>query len=351
MCAASGLPSTMRAAVYLGERRLEVQERAVPGLGPREALLRVSHCGVCGTDLHFVMEGWGRPDSIGGHEYSGRIAALGAEVTGAWSIGDAVVAGPLPACGRCEACRARRPGLCELRDEAGLADFQGAFAEYVRVAADSLLRVPPGLALREAALAEPLAVALHGISLSGVRPGQRALVTGAGPIGALTLAALRARGVADVIVSEPRPVRRTLAEKLGAARSIDPEELRVPSLPFGTADEPFDAVFECSGAPAAFETGLAQLRRAGTLVVVGTGMKRPRLDANRVLLNELVVTGAYCYDENGVADALALLASHRLPTDLLIEARDVPLDGIQQAMQELVEGRLAAKVLVAPHAA
>ncbi|MDJ0850484.1 MAG: alcohol dehydrogenase catalytic domain-containing protein [Myxococcota bacterium] len=346
-CVPLSQPSRMRAAVYLERERLAVEERPVPELGPTEVLLEVSYCGVCGTDLHLVMEGWGRPGSIGGHEYSGRIVALGSEV-GGWEIGETVVGGPEPGCGACAQCRARRPGLCDRRDSPGAGEFQGAFAEYMRVDASQLLRLPEGLDLREAALAEPVAVALHGITLSGVTAGQRTLVAGAGPIGALTVAALHARGVADVTVSEPRPLRRALAEKLGARRAVEPQTLDVPRMPFALVEEPFDVAFECSGSPDAFRAALAGLRRAGRLVIVGTGMERPRLDTNRVLLNELVVTGAYNYDENGFDAALELLASGRLPTELLIEREDVPLEGLQDAMRGLVEGRVGAKVLVAP---
>lgn len=345
---APALPDAMRAAVYLEKGRMEVQERPLPMPGPRDVLIRVSHCGVCGTDLHLVLEGWGRPDSVGGHEYSGRIVARGADVSG-WKVGDAVVAGPTPGCGACEACRAERPAICAERSPAGLGDLQGAFAGYVRVSQDQLFRVPPALSLREAALAEPLAVALHGIHLSGVRPGQRALVSGVGPIGALTVAALRAGGVDAVDVCEPRPVRRELAAALGAERVREPDALAVPPMPFTVVDDAYDVVFECSGKAAAFEAGLAQLKRGGRLAIVGTGMERPRLDPNRVLLNELSITGCYEYDAHGFDDALALLATGALPTHLLIESADVPLDGLLPAMRDLVAGRLAGKVLVQPH--
>ena len=111
-------PSRMRAAVYLEREKLAVEDRPLPELGQTEALLEVSHCGVCGTDLHIVMEGWGRPGSISGHEYSGRIVALGSRVYG-WEVGQAVVGGPEPGCGACPQCRAHRPGLCDRRDSPG----------------------------------------------------------------------------------------------------------------------------------------------------------------------------------------------------------------------------------------
>jgi (R,R)-butanediol dehydrogenase/meso-butanediol dehydrogenase/diacetyl reductase len=341
------LPPHMRAAVYLEREKLAVEERPLPELGPTEVLLQVSHCGVCGTDLHLVMEGWGSPGSIGGHEYSGRIVALGSAVTG-WELGQPVVGGPDPGCGSCRPCRSERPGLCESRGSPGVGGFQGAFAEFVKVDASQLLGLPEGLGMRDAALAEPLAVALHGITLSGVSPGDRVLVAGAGPIGALTVAALRARGVEDVTVSEPREVRRRLAGKLGAARVVEPDVLEIPAMPFARVADPYDAAFECSGSPRAFRAALAQLDRTGRLVILGTGMEKPRLDANRVLLNELVVTGAYNYDANGFEAALGLLASGRLPTGLLIEGEDVTLDGLLDAMRGLVAGRIAGKVLVDP---
>jgi 2-desacetyl-2-hydroxyethyl bacteriochlorophyllide A dehydrogenase len=342
----SAVPARMRAAVYQGKRSLAVEERPVPEPGPHDVLLEVSHCGICGTDLHMVLEGMGRPGTIGGHEFSGRIAALGSEVEG-WQLGEAVTGGPRPGCGRCEACRAGRSTLCAERSEVGGGDFQGAFAEYAAVHDSQLLRVPEGLSLRAAALMEPLAVALHGLTLGGVEAGQSVLVTGAGPIGLLTVAALRARGIDDVRVSEPAPARRERAGKLGA-RTLEPEQLELPPLPFTLVEDPADVVLECSGRPAAMEAGLAQLRRAGTMVFVGTGMRRPRLDHNRILLNELVVTGAFCYDDDGCRTALDLLASGQLDLETLIESSDVGLDGLLGALEELEAGRLAAKVMVVP---
>lgn len=341
------IPERMRAVVYHRRRDLRVEERPVPDLGPGDALLRVSHCGVCGTDLHFVMDGWGRPGSIGGHEFSGRIAALGAEVEG-FAIGDAVVGGPEPGCGVCAPCRARKPSLCTGRGAPGMSEFQGAFAEFVRVPAAQLLRVPHGLPMRDAALAEPLAVALHGITLSGLEAGGRALVTGVGPIGLLTLAALRARGVEDVVVSEPSAVRRELALAIGARRAVEPDALEAPRMPFTLVAEPFDAAFECSGRASAVEAALAQLGKAGTLVLSGTGAERPPLDVHRVILNELSIAGAYCYDEGGMDEALALLASGALPNERLLHPVDVALDEMLPALEELAAGRIGGKLLVVP---
>lgn len=340
----------MQAAVLHGRMDLKVEERPVPAVGPHDVLLEVSHCGVCGTDLHYVLEGWGGArESIEGHEYSGRVIAVGSEVT-QWQPGDEVVGGPSPRCGTCEYCLAQRPSLCTGRGQFGDGDhgqYHGAFCEYVLVRENSIVAIPPGVSLRAAALTEPLAVALHGLTQGGVRAGQRVLISGAGPIGTLSVAAARARGVTDIVVSEPHPKRRELAERLGAT-TVTPDMLTVPDYPGAMVDEPFDVVLECSGKAAAMEVGLAQLKRAGTMVLVGAGIEYPRLSSSRILLNELVVTGAFVYDHDGYERALELLARPDFPTDLLIERDDVPLPGIFDAIQKLGAGDLAAKVMIVP---
>jgi threonine dehydrogenase-like Zn-dependent dehydrogenase len=339
----------MAAAVIRGPGRLEVEDVPVPRVGDDDVLVAVDLCGVCGTDLHMVVEGWGERGSWQGHEWIGRVAAVGGAVT-RWAEGDLVVGGPPVRCGNCAPCRAGRPSLCAARDTPGIGPEQGAFATYKLTPADELLPLPAGLEPRAAALAEPLAVALHGITRSGIRPGQRALVLGAGPIGALTIAALRALGVDDVACAEPRERRQVLARAVGATAVRHPGDLVVPTIaePGLEVHGAVDVVLECSGKAVAMEAGLAQLVRGGTLVLVGAGIEPPRFDPNRILLNELVVTGAFTYDDGGFEQALALLASGRIPVDVLIEPAVVPLDGLLDAMTGLAEGRLAGKVLVRP---
>jgi (R,R)-butanediol dehydrogenase/meso-butanediol dehydrogenase/diacetyl reductase len=175
-------------------------------------------------------------------------------------------------------------------------------------------------------------------------------VMGAGPIGALTIAALRAMGVDDVTAVEPAPSRQALASAVGATTVREPGDLVVPSIaePGLVVDGAVDVVLECSGKAKAMEAGLAQLVRGGTLVLVGAGIEPPRFDPNRILLNELVITGAFTYDLGGFDEALTLLASGSMPVDHLLEPEVVPLDGLLDAMRGLADGRLAGKVLVSP---
>jgi len=344
----TSLPEAMPAAVYRDKGCLDVTEVPTPEVGPGQVLLEVSHCGVCGSDLHMVLEGWGQADTIEGHEYTGTVAAVGEGVT-RWSVGDRVVAGPSQRCGECEPCRMGRPSLCLRRGDVGADHHQGAFARYSLVGEAEVLALPEGLTLRQAAITEPLAVALHGITQAKVEPHHRVIVFGAGPIGALTIAALAAQGVTDLTVVEPAPARQALALDVGASRVLTPDELEAPGWhPGHLIAEPHDRAIECSGRRAAMEAALGQLGRVGRLVLVGAGIEAPRFDANRVMLNEIEITGAFCYDAGGFEDALDLLASGRMPLDRLIEPADVPLSGLLAAMERLAAGELAGKVLVTP---
>ena len=347
---AGTLPDVMAAAVYQSPGVVTVEDRPVPRPGPDQVVVRVHSCGICGSDIHQLRDGWGfTPGRVAGHEWSGSIAAVGDSVTG-WSVGEFVVGGPSPRCGSCRRCREGKPSQCENRTAMAGDHSDGAFAEYIVARAAGVLRLPDGLSARHAALAEPLSVALHGITRSGASPGDTVMVFGAGPIGALSVAALRARGIEEVTVVEPHPERRRLAERLGATSVVDPSQLEVfPSWePDRIAERAAHIVLECSGHRAAIEAAFCQLRRGGTLVMVGAGIDHPTFDINRMVLNELTVTGSFVYDLDGFARALQMLASDGFPCDLLIEPGDVALDGIESALESLASGRIAGKVMVVP---
>ena len=347
--AMSELPQTMPAAVLRRPGQVVVEQRPVPLPRPGEVLVEVDHCGICGSDVHMLLDGWGEQGLVAGHEFTGTIAALGDGVTG-WELGETVVGGTSPRCGDCRRCLEGKPSQCENRQGPIVDGHDGAFARYVLVRAASCSACRPD-SPRQAALAEPLAVALHGITRSGAAPGDTVMVIGAGPIGALSIAALVARGIGPVIAVEPGARRKQLARDLGADEVLDPTDLETfpPWEPERITDRATDVVLECSGKKAAMEAGFHQLGRGGTLVLVGAGIEHPAFDPNRFVLNELHVVGSFVYDLDGFERALELLGSDRFPTDLLIEAEDVPLDRLSEALSGLAEGRLAGKVMVVPH--
>jgi len=337
----------MPAAVYVGDGEIEVHRLAVPSLGPDDALVEISHCGICGTDLHLVLERYARPGSVLGHEWAGMIAAVGDNVRD-WEVGARVVLDPTPGCGNCRACARGRSSVCLRREPPDLLDFsRGAFCRYKAVPAARLVRVPEGLPTRAAALTEPTAIALHTVNLAQVAPGDRVLVTGGGPVGLLTTTVLRTRGVQEIVVSEPSPARRERALAVGATRAVAPDEL--PGAPMGRpVEHPFTVAFECSGNAAAAESALDQLDYAGTFVFVGTGHAPPRVNQNRVIVMEQTLIGAYNYDAAGFRPALDLLASGALPLELLIEPRDIRLDEVLPTLHRLAAGELPGKVMVVP---
>ena len=226
----------------------------------------------------------------------------------------------------------------------------GAFADYILVDERALLALPEGLSPRAAALAEPLAVALHGITRGAIVEGDSVMVIGNGPIGALSVAALVARGIGPITVVEPAETRQELARRLGADTVLHPSDLPIFPMwePDRIADDAVHVVLECSGRKEAMEAGFCQLRRGGRMVMVGAGIEPPTFDSNRMLLNELSVCGSFVYDADGFEQALDLIASDGFPIDALIAPDDVDLHGLQDALVDLAAGRIAAKAMVVP---
>ncbi len=335
----------MPAAVYVGDGRIAVEQVPCPEPGPGEVLVEISECGICGSDLHMVLERYAQPGAILGHEWSGTVAT--APLGSGWSPGARVVGNPAPGCGVCRPCRRGRPSVCLNRATADFAGYRGAFCQYKTVAADHLIRIPSSLPTRVAALAEPTAITLHALRLSDVGPDDRVLVTGAGPVGLLLVAVLRAQGISDITVSEPSAVRRQQALDVGATRVVTPDTLERPPVTQPVA-EPYAVVFECSGQASAAEAGFGQLDYAGTLVIVGTGFEPPRLNQNRMIIFELEVIGAYNYNDEGFQPAVDLLATGTLPLDALIEPDNIPLDAVMVSMERLARGEIPSKVMVQP---
>lgn len=334
------------AAVYRRRGEVELTSRPLRSPGEGEAVIEVAYCGVCGSDLHLIVEGWGRPGDVLGHEWSGVVVETGPGVD-ELEVGRRVLAGDTPRCGRCPACQAGRPSQCSASAPV-TGTFDGAFATHVLSPVDRLRPLPDGLDLRSAALAEPLAVALHSLTRAALEPGQKVLVSGAGPIGALATALLVHRGH-EVHVVEPAPSRQELAADLGAT-VVSPEHL--PAFDMTEVDKlaapAFDAVIETSGRRPAMELGFQQLDRGGRMVLVGTGMERPSFDPNRMIVLELSVCGAFVYDADGFDRAIELLASGHLPVDLLIDEAEYRLDDVAEAAARLAAGDHAGKVMIVP---
>ena len=335
----------MKALVFRGDGMV-LEDVPDPEPGPGEVLLKVRYCGICGSDVHTFSNGVFFVGTIPGHEVSGEVAALGPGTAG-WEIGDRVIAVSGRKCGQCEYCRMGRPHLClKPEDEFGLGHRPGGFAPWLVTHQDTLLRVPPHLELTHAALAEPLAVALHAVEISEIEPGQDAVITGAGPIGLLLADVLKTRSVGPIVISEPVPSRRAQAGRLGLDRVVDPTTESLSEAVRTTIGRGARTIFETSGVPSVAQECFTLLRPAGTLVVVGITEMAYAFSCLLMIARELRVQAA-CAAAGRMPAALELLAGGRVHAADVI-TRVVSLGEAEACMRELRDRPTDGKVLIDP---
>lgn len=316
---------TMQAAVFHGAEQIEVMQVPKPEPQPDEVLMRNAYCGICGSDLEAYHTGMYEPGMIIGHEFSGTIEAVGAAVEG-WRVGDRVVVNDVIPCGKCKACREGHLDECESTTLIGLTS-NGGFAEYTAITARGLHRLPASVTLRQGALVEPLSVALHGVYKSRVKPGDYVLVMGAGPIGLLVLQCARLAGAREVMVTEVDPTRARLAQRLGAARVLDPRHENVGvEFAAATGQRGPDVIYVCTGAPNAFSDAISLARRGGQIFVVGVSVEPVVADFLTVAMNELCIEGSFAGRCEFPA-AIDFLAQCRINVDALV-SHEIPLDHI-----------------------
>ncbi len=335
--------TTTRAAVWRGDERLEIGDWQLPPVGPEDALVQVSACGVCGSDLHVLSGEFPglEPPVVLGHEPAGTIVALGSKVS-SLAAGDAVTWEPNVTCGRCFHCReGEDANLCENRIR-----ISGSFAERTVVPARALHRLPDGCDVRAAVLAEPLSCALYAFDRGAVRLGGSVAIIGAGSIGLLLLLLARRGGADRVMVSDPNPAKRELARRLGADLTVDPvaEGFEHPRRAL-TGGRGFDVAFEAVGLPRAVEDALAVVRAGGRVVLVGASRPGDRASVDLVSLQRRDLTISACWVRRHTFQrAVGLLPG--LPADELI-THEVSLDDVAEAVRLLRDGK-AVKVVVRP---
>ncbi|MCZ7438237.1 alcohol dehydrogenase catalytic domain-containing protein [Micromonospora sp. WMMC241] len=333
-----------QAALYVGNRTFTVEERPAVPPGPGEVRIAVAYTGICGTDLHVMhgaMDHRVTVPAVIGHEMAGRVAELGAGVTG-WRVGDAVTVMPLAWCGRCPACRAGDQHVCHRLTFIGV-DSPGAMQSSWTVPAETLVGLPEGLSLRHGALIEPTAVAVHDVRRSRLAAGEHAVVIGAGPVGLLIACVARSVGAAVVLV-ELDPHRRDVAARLGFT-AVDPATTDPADFVDGwTGGAGAAVVFEVSGSAGGVRTATGLLAVRGRLVVVGIHPVPREVDLHRVFWRELEIVGARVYRRDDFTEAVRLLAAGEAPAADLISAV-VPLSDVARAFDALERGGVV-KILI-----
>jgi L-iditol 2-dehydrogenase len=308
----------MKAAVLYKPGDVKVQDVPDPQPGVGEVLIRIHACGVCGTDHSLFVGGFpGNYPVIIGHEFAGVITALGEGVV-ALQVGDRVTVDPNRVCHRCDYCRMGSEHLCENLSSMGV-HIDGANAEYCVMPETNVYKIPDSVSFEEAAFCEPLACAVHGVDLAGIRQGDVVLVLGAGGMGNLITQLAVQAGASQVIVSEPIAFRRQRAMDNGAIHVIDPLNQDVGAELKKIRRIGADVVFEVAGNLKLQPAAVGYARRGGHVVWFGCSPSDGRVEVNPYYINdaELKISGSF-NNQFATARAVSLLASRKVRVDNLI---------------------------------
>ena len=329
----------MKALVWTGAEKSELREIDKPVIEADEVLLKVRATGVCGTDLtiykgYFPAHRAIAPMALG-HEMSGEIAEIGNAVEG-YTPGDRVVADPLISCGTCYNCVKGLRHICKTLALFGV-DSDGSFAEYVKVNASKLHRIPDTLSFEKAALFEPLAVAVHAVRRSRLAAGDTVLVVGGGPIGILLAMVADTAGARTIVVSEIQESRRRLLEEYGFT-TVNPLETGIEDIIDGYYDEigP-EVVYEATGTAPGWQACIDLACYRGRVIEVGVPKGKQEIDLRKGNFGELEIIGSRVYEPVDIKTALKIIDDARYNWDKLITC--FPLDKGPEVLFELGSGK------------
>src|SRR5215469_2379784 len=334
------------------QRGADLESVSIPAPGPTDVLVRVRAASICGTDLHIY--GWDRwsqsrihPPMTFGHEFCGTIEKIGDEVTTV-KPGDFVGAEMHVNCGHCRPCHMGQPHVCQNVRIIGI-DSDGCFAEFVAIPARNIWKIDPRIPEHYAAILDPLGNAVHTV-LAGEIAAQNVLVTGAGPIGLMSIAVARACGCALLFATEVNAHRRELALKMGADVALDPSDPNiVAKIREATEGAGVDVLLEMSGHPSAIHQGFEMLRQGGRASLLGI----PKDPVTFDLVNDVIFKGATVQGIYGRkmfqtwVEMTELLKHGRLNLEPLFRER-VPIEKFADAFS-LLEAGQAGKVLLYPN--
>jgi (R,R)-butanediol dehydrogenase / meso-butanediol dehydrogenase / diacetyl reductase len=332
----------MRAAVWHGPRDIRIEDVPEPSPGPGQIVLSVARNGICGSDLHTYTGTAGAsmhvPGVVLGHEFAGTVVARGDGVDDI-AEGTVVAVAPIEWCGECWACRNGHPNVCrELALYGGWRlPLHGGLAPLVAVSRRSVFEVPDGLGAVDAALTEPLAVAVHAARMVPIAEGTSVAVLGAGPIGLGVLQAVVAAGASVTLVSEMSSARRHVADAVGATAVLNPADDDLGTAARDLTEAGVDIVFDTTGVSAALNAGISALRPHGTLVNVAQWAQPAAIDMGRALSREIDLRFSMTYDPAvDFPIALAYLASGAVDAGRMISDHIALDDLVELGLEELL---------------
>jgi L-iditol 2-dehydrogenase len=329
----------MPVAILADYRSFQLHENEVRPPAPGEVQVRVESVGICGSDLHYFLDGRvgdtpAEYPQVLGHEPAGVITALGEGVSG-WSVGDRVGLEPPIYCYHCEFCMTGRHNLCESVRFFSSPGEPGFFRDVANVPVENLLALPDNLNFDEASLFEPVSIILHSFRFGQPRMGETAAVLGAGPIGLCTIACLRLAGVKRIYSVEPVEARREMAVRLGADVSINPRETDpVKEILRETGGRGVDVTFDCATQDNTVNESLYMTAPGGRAVITGLPQEhRVALDFHHMRRKELGFFGVRRANHTGAA-AVRLLKEHPRAFTPMI-THHMPLTEVQRAFEML----------------
>jgi len=335
----------MKALVYHGKKDLRLDEVNEPVCEDGYAMIKVSFCGICGSDLT-IYEGKhvrAKPPLILGHEFSGVIAERKGSELPDLHVGDRVTVEPTFSCEVCDLCRSGSSHICLKKGLWGV-DADGAFARLVKVSLRGVYKLSDAVSLEEGAVVEPLAVAVRGVGISRLAIGESAVVLGGGPIGLLTAQVARAAGAANVIVVEPVSFRKDIAGNLGFP-VLDSEGANRENILRLTDGKEIDVVFDAAGAPGAALLGTQLVRRTGRIVIIAVYKELVPYDLITLGYGEIQVFGSCIYTFKDFSKALSLVEKRKVDLMPLITHK-FPLEQGIDAFKVLLSRENAQKVLI-----
>ena len=338
----------MKAAVYKGNKRFEIEEIPTPAPGPNEIVLRIKYCAICGTDVHCFLYDVAPPGTVMGHEYCGTITAVGTDVS-KWNVGDRAVGGGGTAPPGREPAIRTDPRI-NYRELASTTSSVRGYAEYTLLQEWEPLPISEGVTDEMASLCEPCAVAVHAVRISQLKLGDQAVVLGAGPIGLFCLQVAKAAGACSVIVSEPAPARAETARALGADAVVDPTsqnvEAEVVALTDGLGPK---IVFDCAGLGSTLDQAFNLVRRGGQVVLVAVPWEPMPVLAADWMAREVGFQTSFGSRPDDWRVSLELLESGQVSVaPMLSEEGFIPLEGIQEAFEALVKPTTQVQMVVRP---
>jgi (R,R)-butanediol dehydrogenase/meso-butanediol dehydrogenase/diacetyl reductase len=326
----------MRAARFYAAKDIRIDDIPEPSedLAPHQVLVEPQWTGICGTDLHEFIAGpivtpskphpltGAELPQVLGHEFSADVVGIGSAVTNV-AVGDRVSIMPLAYCRECYFCVRGLNHLCTRMGCVGLSWPWGGFAARAIVDDYQAWRLPDNVSYEQGAMIEPAAVAAYGVSRGGVVPGDRVLVSGSGPIGALSVLAAYGAGASEVYLAEPNEKRATWAEgTLGAAAVLDPTSTDVPEwIKDRTGGLGVDVAIECSGSEPGLQAALYSVRTRGTVAQVGLHTKPAAIDGMRLSEREITLVGTWAYDVHAWPRYMEQVASGAFPVEKVITAK------------------------------